>query len=818
MKNKIIFIAIISLIIIEIISFINVENSHNKEVSNYLSEKTSILRAEQKTIQTAYISIVNTYFNQIITQPHVMELYSRAINADSIQRNEIRDSLYYLLLPTYELLKLNKINQFTFIMPNNEVFLRFNQREKYGDDLSKVRYSIKMANRTMQKHIGFEQGEYSNGFRNVFPIYYNNRHIGLVEINFSFVTRQLFKQSGNVYGLMINKSTLDYKLSESKKNNYEPSFISNRYVHEKAFLHFNNDTSNIFKRIDKEIKPKVAEKLASKKDFTIYHQIDKIGYLISFISIQNIKGNKAAYIIAYQKDKKIIEKYHPQRISKHIKNFIIFFILVFIIMIIILKIIKISDGYREILDANSDIIFMIDINGNILFINKQVELLQGYKDKDLIGKKFYEIILESESSKYYSKFKNATIKKGEFTIFEANLIHKDGHHISVEVSRKTIKYNNETVCIGSIKDITQRKITEQEIIENEEKQKNILNAFEDQIYLSTPDLKISYANSALQKKIGNEPNGKLCYKVMHNLDKQCSWCMYDKLKVNQMVDYEVERNNKTLLISNLLLKDGQKLTVIKDITNIKKAEKALKDSEKRLKKNNLTKDKFFSIIAHDLKSPFNSMLGFSQMLNNDFEKYEIDKQRKFINIIHTGIQNTYKLLENLLIWSQTQRGTIIYKPKELNLFLISNEVIELLNQLAVNKSIKIINQIRESVNVFADEDMLSTIIRNLLSNAIKFTPIGGVIIITEHNKLIANNQEVVEITVEDNGVGISPEIKSKLFNIGESTTTKGTENETGTGLGLIICKEFIEKHKGDFRIESVVGQGSKFIFTLPTQE
>ncbi|MCK5171454.1 MAG: HAMP domain-containing histidine kinase, partial [Bacteroidales bacterium] len=228
-------------------------------------------------------------------------------------------------------------------------------------------------------------------------------------------------------------------------------------------------------------------------------------------------------------------------------------------------------------------------------------------------------------------------------------------------------------------------------------------------------------------------------------------------------------------------------------------------------------DKFFSIIAHDLKSPFNSMLGFSELLMKRFDKYDIQHQKKFISNIYYSIHNTYKLLENLLLWSRTQRGIIDFNPEPENLYLILVEIIELLSQSATNKSINIKNEISEDIFVKADKNMLSSILRNLISNAIKFTHKGGEIIIEAQLRNDKNKQDFIEISVCDNGIGIKSEIKSKLFSISENISTKGTKNESGTGLGLILCKEFIEKHGGKIGAESELGKSSIFHFTIPLQ-
>ena len=254
----------------------------------------------------------------------------------------------------------------------------------------------------------------------------------------------------------------------------------------------------------------------------------------------------------------------------------------------------------------------------------------------------------------------------------------------------------------------------------------------------------------------------------------------------------------------------------------KKMEEELKRSEQQLRELNATKDKFFSIIAHDLKSPFQSLLGFSNLLVSKFEKYDISKQKKFLGILNNDIKNTYKLLENLLQWSLSQSGKIDFKPEKLNLYLLVSETIDVLYNFAEKKTISIINSITEDLYVNADKDMLSVIFRNLISNAIKFTPKRGVIEIgcniveeTRHTLSKQSNKSKIQIYVKDSGVGITLEKQANIFNILDNISTKGTEQETGTGLGLMLCKDFIEMHNGKIWVESQAQKGSKFIFTLP---
>ncbi len=247
-----------------------------------------------------------------------------------------------------------------------------------------------------------------------------------------------------------------------------------------------------------------------------------------------------------------------------------------------------------------------------------------------------------------------------------------------------------------------------------------------------------------------------------------------------------------------------------NISKRKKAEIALKESENQLRELNATKDKFFSIIAHDLKSPFNSIIGFSEILVEQVKEKDYNGLEEYAGYIYTSSIRAMSLLSNLLEWSRTQIGRMNYNPEPIELQAIIDEGIELLTDPAKQKDITISSTIPKKLIVFADKTMISTVIRNLLSNAIKFTNSGG--------QVNFSSQQVDDellVSVSDNGVGIRNQSIPNLFLIEESKSTSGTEKETGTGLGLMLCKEFVEKHGGRIWVESEEGVGSTFKFTLP---
>jgi len=222
------------------------------------------------------------------------------------------------------------------------------------------------------------------------------------------------------------------------------------------------------------------------------------------------------------------------------------------------------------------------------------------------------------------------------------------------------------------------------------------------------------------------------------------------------------------------------------------------------------KNQFFTIISHDLRGPLGSSVSLSELLVQDLEQYSREEIREVSEMLYQSNKNIYKLLENLLEWSRVQTGMITFSPKKILLNTLIKENIELNKNAALNKNINLFFDSTELIEVEADKNMIDTILRNLLNNAIKFTDKNGVIEV----KLLKTNKKA-EVSVTDSGIGIPDEIKEKLFKINGKVVQQGTENETGSGLGLLLCSEFINIHQGEIWVESEPGKGSAFKFNLP---
>ncbi|MFC2130376.1 sensor histidine kinase [Bacteroidota bacterium] len=211
--------------------------------------------------------------------------------------------------------------------------------------------------------------------------------------------------------------------------------------------------------------------------------------------------------------------------------------------------------------------------------------------------------------------------------------------------------------------------------------------------------------------------------------------------------------------------------------------------QKALKTLSITKDKFFSIISHDLRGPMGSLMKLSELLNDEYDTIDNEDREIFMKEIKDSSKNLFDMLENLLTWSRTQKGAIEYNPEEIKLIKIIHHIFKYLKILAASKNIELISDIGEDVIVFADENMLKTILRNLISNSIKFTPEQGKIHVS-----LKQDKDSNILTVSDTGLGMDEETRNKLFRIDVHQTSEGTAGEKGTGLGLILCKEFVESH------------------------
>jgi PAS domain S-box-containing protein len=364
------------------------------------------------------------------------------------------------------------------------------------------------------------------------------------------------------------------------------------------------------------------------------------------------------------------------------------------------------------------------------------------------------------------------------------------------------------------------KRREETLKKSEAKFRSLIENLNDIIY--TFDLRgcLTYVSPAVTKYgyTVEELTGKKLSALVHeddiiNFTEYTKNILRGKVNTVSVKLYDKQKNIVHFQTTNSVIEEnGKKLIngTLSDITDRVLIEEELKSSEAKLSEANQAKDRFFTILAHDLKSPFTGILGFSEFLITEITELTPEEISEFADKINSSAKAILELLNNLLDWSRIQSNKLKYVPTHVEIDKLLNDVSNVLIPIMKEKDIEFILEVEEGLEVRADADMLATVFRNLISNGIKFTPRGGSIIVT--GEVI---DEKVYFAISDSGVGMSTETINKLFRINEFVTTSGTENEKGTGLGLLLCYEFIKKHGGVLEVDSRVGEGSTFRFSIP---
>lgn len=256
------------------------------------------------------------------------------------------------------------------------------------------------------------------------------------------------------------------------------------------------------------------------------------------------------------------------------------------------------------------------------------------------------------------------------------------------------------------------------------------------------------------------------------------------------------------------------IATARDITEKNQVEERIRSKNEELQKINAEKDKFFSIIAHDLRSPFSAFLGLTQLMVQDLPSLKLDNIQEIALLMRESATNLHRLLENLLQWSRLHRGMIAFNPHHFVLLEKINNSMQSVLEIAIDKGVDIAINIPEEMVVYADENMLESTIRNLVTNAVKFTDKGGKILISARTDFNGD----AEISIKDTGIGMNEKMLEKLFKIDELSSRQGTNGEPSSGLGLILCKDFIDRHEGKIWVESIEFMGSTFHITLPNKD
>lgn len=482
-----------------------------------------------------------------------------------------------------------------------------------------------------------------------------------------------------------------------------------------------------------------------------------------------------------------------------------------------------EEKYRHLIDNMQEGVYITDDNGVILFANNALARIHGCKSPDeLVNKNFIDFIEQSEKKVILENFKNELKSGNSIREIEVPIVRMNGSIANVLIRPFIIRNGDGTeTASGIVRDITDRKRSEEKLV----KLYSAVEQIVDTIVITNRSGIIEYVNPAFEKLTGysvEETVGKTLSIIKSGLKDQkfyeelwktiLSGKVFKTEFVNRKKDGELYYEEKT--ISPIFDKNKNITHFVGtgvDITERKKTEFTIQEQYTQLKELNSSKDKFFSIIAHDLKSPFSGFMNLTEIMAVESKDFSISEFAELSKSLNESAVNLFKLLENLLEWASIKQGVMSFDLKPLNLSSVVSANILTIAERAAQKGIILYNQVDESLAVLADEKMINTVFRNLLSNAVKFTRRGDTVKVNAKS----GGNDFIEIMVSDTGVGIPVKDLIRLFKIDEKVSSVGTDNELSTGLGLLLCREFLEKQGGRIWVESEVGKGSIFHFTLP---
>ncbi len=469
---------------------------------------------------------------------------------------------------------------------------------------------------------------------------------------------------------------------------------------------------------------------------------------------------------------------------------------------------------RTVIDTDPNYISVKDPDGKFELANKAVAEAMGTTPNEMVGKYDREFFSENEIQNFRETEGQAIDALQEIFIPEEKLIDSKGKVHLLQTFKRAIygRKGNDKLVLSVGSDITDLKNAEKALRENEERINTLLKAIPDTVLrfnrqgflldYHAPECRsvLLIPENPIGKNISEVLGKEFAGKIIKLAEKS-----FETGQI-QVFEFHAEIKNayyEVRIVENLR---NEFIVIIKDITN-------LKQSQVELKAINESKDKFFSIIAHDLRSPFSSLLSLTEYIAGETDGLSTEEIKSTSKSISSSARVIFNLLENLLQWSRVQTGRIEYDPETIDINKMIKKILPIYASSMKSKDILLSVEVSEGLSVFADSNMVEIIFRNIISNAIKFTPEGGTIKITSKE-----NEKYAEISIADTGVGIKSEVLDQLLKIDKNISTLGTQNERGSGLGLILCKEFIGLNGGKLTVKSKQGEGSTFAFSLPKKQ
>jgi PAS domain S-box-containing protein len=840
-------------IILQVLGFSFIYRDYDRRVSGLKNSRIQYLRNQYNATLNSYSLLTNTIFEEVIDQPEILSIVAKAYKSkDPKIRAIARGELFAKLNDTYQRLVGRNFRQLHFHLANGESLLRFHLPSRFGDNLFESRPSIKYVNTAKVKIEGFEEGLGGPGFRYVFPLTFQGIHIGSAELGVSF--EALRTSMEKLYGperfsFLIKKEIIDKIPVSDETFKFKPSPFGEDYVYEDfdresypSAQSFESDREAI-SRISTQIKAEVSPLILEGKPFCIGVAANDTEYIATFLPVFNIGGRQNAYIFSLFKDASFSVRWNDLILKS--TGFSLF-LLAFFAFIYVGEHSrrKLADQNRRIeeqtyrlkniTDNMAEAIYVLDRTGQVTFVNPAAESLLGLSSNDIVGKRIEQFVefqqyINGEQLFVLSAALEAIERGVKVSREESARILQTGEVFQISSTSSPILEKGRIIGVVTVvEDVTERKKTEIELRRSEIRLRSVVENASDAIITVNPFGKIETFNPAAERIFGYsrvevfdcsasilmpEPYASglddFVKKVLTNTsDKPYSQTteLLAKRKDGETFPVELSISEVRFGSQRMLL------SIIRDVSERKKFEQELIDARERAEQGSRAKSEFLANMSHEIRTPMNGIIGMTQLA---LETALTVEQRDYLNTVKASSELLLKLINDILDFSKIEAGKFEIDNDDFKLRDTLSDAIRGLALQAEEKGLELMCEVSEDVpdDLHGDPVRIRQIIVNLVGNAIKFTE-KGEILVTADLLNTEDSRFTIHFCVADTGIGISPQKKEKIFQPFDQADTSTTRRYGGTGLGLSISTRLVEMMNGRIWVDSELGKGSKFHFTI----
>ena len=840
-------------ILLEIIGLLLIHRDYDNRISNIKQFRVQSIRNQYNATLNSYSLLTNTIFDEVIDQPEVLALVKKADDAKNEQMKAIvRGQLFAKLNDTYQRLADRDFRQLHFQLRNGESLLRFHIPSKFGDNLFKNRPSIKFVNTAKVKVEGFEEGPGGPGFRYVFPLNFEGTHIGSAELGVSFeALRNSMEKlyAPEIFSFLVKKQNFEEMVFPDVAKKYRLSGISKDYLYgpkeseSAAFSKLSKLDGNTISEIDNQIRKQAGSLITNGKPFCIEIVVDHKHFVVTFLPVFNIVGKQAAYIFSSIEDSGFAARWNDfiAKVSAFSLFLLAFFALIFVSERSRKKLAEQNrqiekQTYRlqNITDNMAEALYVVDRSGAITFVNPAAKNLFANSGGEILGKKIETFIQgqrdQDGASIISPDTSSEAMQKGVKVSEESDMkVLSTGEVFQVlSKSAPIVEYGNITGAVTIIEDVTERKKTEMELRRSEIRLRAVVQNALDAIITVDVQGRIETFNPSAETIFGfsrDEVFGQNARILMpepyaSRFDEFVTRALVlDSPKpFSQKAETVARRKDGSTFPVELSISEtrlGAKkmlLGIIRDISERKRFEEELISARERAEQASKAKSEFLANMSHEIRTPMNGIIGMTQLA---LETKLTPEQRDYLSTVRASSELLLKLINDILDFSKIEAGKMELDYLDFKLRDTLADTVRALSLQAEDKGLELLFRVSEEVpdDLYGDPVRIRQIIVNLVGNSIKFTQSGEIVVSVELCET-EDSRVTIEFCVLDTGIGISQEKIEKIFQPFDQADTSTTRRYGGTGLGLSISRRLVEMMGGRIWVDSELGQGSKFHFTI----